>query len=121
MVRSIRFLGVRTAAFDATVALYRDALGLAVVHEAPGAAWFKAADGASIHVYAEDDTDHAFFDRGPVAGLEVDDFDGARAALIAAGAEFLGEPQRDGGVAWNHYRAPDGNVYEIIGPDRSGQ
>ena len=22
--------------------------------------------------------------------------------------------------AWNHYRAPDGNVYGIIGPDRAG-
>jgi catechol 2,3-dioxygenase-like lactoylglutathione lyase family enzyme len=119
MVRSIRFLGVRTAAFEATVALYRDALGLATVHEGPGAAWFRAADGGSIHVYADSDEDHAFFDRGPVVGLEVDDFEAARAALTDAGATFIGEPQRDGGVAWNHYRGPDGNVYEIIGPDRS--
>jgi len=29
----------------------------------------------------------------------------------------VGEPQRDGGSAWNHFRGPDGNVYEIIGPD----
>jgi catechol 2,3-dioxygenase-like lactoylglutathione lyase family enzyme len=120
MVRSIRFLGVRTAAFDATVALYRDALGLEPVQDRRGAAWFRTADGASIHVYAEDDEEHAFFDRGPVVGLEVDDFEAARASLIAAGASFIGEPQRDGGVAWNHYRAPDGNVYEIVGPDRSG-
>jgi hypothetical protein len=27
MIRSLRFLGVRTAAFDPTVALYRDVLG----------------------------------------------------------------------------------------------
>jgi hypothetical protein len=36
--------------------------------------------------------------------------------MTAAGIEFIGEPQRDAGVAWNHYRGPDGNVYEIIGP-----
>jgi hypothetical protein len=30
----------------------------------------------------------------------------------------LSEPQRDGGIAWNHYRGPDGNLYEIIGADR---
>jgi catechol 2,3-dioxygenase-like lactoylglutathione lyase family enzyme len=120
MIRSLRFLGVRTDAFAATVALYRDAFGLAAVHEGPGAAWFKAADGASIHVYDASGVDHDFFDAGPVVGFEVEDFDEARAALVAAGAAFIGEPQRDGGVAWNHYRGPDGNVYEIIGPDRSG-
>ena len=38
--------------------------------------------------------------------------------MVAAGIAFIGDPQRDGGVAWNHYRGPDGNVYEIIGPDR---
>ena len=35
MIRSLRFLGVRTPAFDPTVALYRDVLGLTPVHEAP--------------------------------------------------------------------------------------
>jgi len=119
MVRSLGFLGVRTAAFAAMAALYRDVLGLEPVLERPGAAWFKAADGASIHVYNADDPDHAFFGEGPVVGLVVDDFDASRAALTAAGIDFLGDPQRDGGIAWNHYRAPDGNLYEIIGPDRS--
>ncbi len=120
MIRSLRFLGVRTGAFDATVALYRDALALQPVLERRGAAWFRAADGASIHVYDTSDEDHDFFDHGPVVGFEVDDFEAARAALLVAGVSFIGEPQRDGGVAWNHYRGPDGNVYEIIGPDRSG-
>ena len=119
MIRSLRFLGVRTAAFDAMVSLYRDTLGLEPVLERPGAAWFRAADGASIHVYDASDADHDFFGAGPVVGVEVDDFDAARAAMLAAGIEFVGEPQRDGGVAWNHYRGADGNVYEIIGPDRS--
>jgi catechol 2,3-dioxygenase-like lactoylglutathione lyase family enzyme len=120
MVRSLGFLGVRTPAFAAMSALYRDVLGLEPIHEQPGAAWFKAADGAAIHVYAEDDPDHDFFGSGPVVGLVVDDFDARRAAMVAAGIAFLGDPQRDGGVAWNHYRGPDGNIYEIIGPDRSG-
>jgi catechol 2,3-dioxygenase-like lactoylglutathione lyase family enzyme len=119
MIRSLRFLGVRTAGFDATVALYRDVLGLTPVHETPGAAWFRAADGAAIHVYADGDEDHAFFGAGPVVGLEVEDFDAARTAMVRAGIAFFGEPQRDGGVAWNHFTGPDGNVYEIIGPDRS--
>ena len=119
MIRSLGFLGVRTAAFAATASLYRDALGLEPILDRPGAAWFRAADGTQIHVYAADDADHDFFDAGPVVGLVVDDFEAARAALTAAGVAFIGDPQRDGGTAWNHYRGPDGNVYEIIGPDRS--
>jgi catechol 2,3-dioxygenase-like lactoylglutathione lyase family enzyme len=120
VIRSLRFLGVRTGAFDATVALYRDVLGLAPTHEATGAAWFRAADGASIHVYDAADADHDFFGSGPVVGLEVEDFAAARTAMTAAGIAFIGEPQRDAGVAWNHFRGPDGNVYEITGPDGSG-
>lgn len=116
MVRSLGFLGVRTPAFDETVALYRDVLGLMPIHLAPGAAWFRADDGAQIHVYAETDTDHAFFGSGPVVGLVVDDFEVTRAAMVASGIEFIGDPQRDGEAAWNHFRGPDGNVYEIIGP-----
>ena len=119
MIRSLRFLGVRTAAFAETVALYRDVLEIEPALVRAGAAWFRAEDGSSIHVYANDDADHEFFGTGPVVGLEVDDFEAARAAMVAAGIEFIGDPQRDAGVVWNHYRGPDGNVYEIIGPDRS--
>ena len=32
--------------------------------------------------------------------------------MVAAGIEFLGEPQQAGSSIWNHYVGPDGNVYE---------
>jgi catechol 2,3-dioxygenase-like lactoylglutathione lyase family enzyme len=115
MIESVRFVGLRTRAFAEMTALYRDALRLATEHEGPGAAWFRTADGTSIHVYDADDTDHHFFGSGPVVGFLVEDFASARVALEATGVEFIGEPQRDGGAVWNHYRAPDGNVYELMG------
>lgn len=118
MVQSLGFLGVRTDAFDATVALYRDVLGLEAILARPGAAWFRTANGTQVHVYGPDDPDHDFFTAGPVVGLVVEDFDKTREAMVAAGIDFIGEPQRDGGSAWNHYRGPDGNVYEIMGQDR---
>jgi catechol 2,3-dioxygenase-like lactoylglutathione lyase family enzyme len=115
MVMSVRFVGVRTASFDAMVALYRDVLGLSLELERPGAAWFRTADGTSIHVYAADDADHEFFGPGPVVGYLVEDFETVRAAMVEAGIAFIGEPQRDGGAVWNHYRGPDGSVYELVG------
>ena len=99
---------------ERAVAFYRDVMGLAVIHEAPGAAWFRLENGTELHIYGPGDEDHDFFGPGPVVGLEVDDFDAVRARMIAAGVEFIGEPQRDGGTVWNHFRGPDGNVYEIM-------
>jgi hypothetical protein len=45
----------------------------------------------------------------------VDDVESARGVLEAKGIEFIGpvhewEPT---GEAWSHFRAPDGNIYEI--------
>ena len=117
-VRSLGWIGVRTSKASAMSAFYRDVLGLEVIHERPGATWFRMTDGTEAHVYGMDDRDHDFFGSGPVVGFEVDSFARARDAMVKAGIEFLyPEPQRKDGRAWQHFRAPDGNVYEIIGPD----
>jgi catechol 2,3-dioxygenase-like lactoylglutathione lyase family enzyme len=111
-------MGVRTARFAETVAFYRDVLAMPIWHQTDQAVWFGLDDGTELHVYGADDEDHDFFGEGPVVGYEVDDFDATRVRMIAAGIEFIGEPQRDGGTVWNHFRGPDGNVYEIM--ERSG-
>ncbi|MEA2523487.1 MAG: hypothetical protein QOG89_691 [Thermomicrobiales bacterium] len=113
-VRSLVWMGVRTAHLEETVAFYRDVMGLDVAREASNAVWFRLENGTELHVYGLDDADHEFFGAGPVVGLEVDDFEATRARMVAAGIEFIGEPQQDGGSIWNHYRGPDGNVYEIM-------
>jgi len=59
----------------------------------------------------------AFGDRACI-GLEVDDVEAARAAPAAAGLAILDETERDGTSAWFHYRAADGSVQELMGPDR---
>ena len=118
MIQRLAFLGVRTSspdAFKATVALYRDLLGLEPFVDDATSVRFRADDGTEIHVYGPADEDHDFFGAGPVVGLVVDDFDAARARMVAAGIAFVGEPQRAGDAVWNHYVAPDGNVYEIMG------
>jgi hypothetical protein len=55
------------------------------------------------------------------AGFAIDSFPDVHAAMTAAGIEFIyPEPQRAGGRAWQHFRGPDGNIYEVIGPDDQG-
>jgi catechol 2,3-dioxygenase-like lactoylglutathione lyase family enzyme len=115
----VGFIGIRTDRFDEMVALFRDRISLAVIHEAPGATWFRLGTDAELHVYADTDPDHAFFTTGPVVGLRVDDVDATRAALEADGMEMLTEIERTDTAAWCHFRAPDGTVLEIIGPPRA--
>ena len=98
------------------VVLFRDRIGLPVMREGPGAAWFRLGDDAELHVYADTDADHAFFTTGPVLGLRVADVDATRAALEADGLEMLTEIERTDDAAWCHFRAPDGTVMEVIGP-----
>jgi len=112
----VGFVGFRTDRFDEMVALFRDLIGLPVIREADGAAWFRLGTDAELHVYADADPDHAFFTTGPVVGLRVPDLDAARARMVEGGLELLTEVERTEAAAWCHFRAPDGTVLEIIGP-----
>jgi len=65
-------------------------------------------------VFGPGDEEHGFFTTGPVAGFRVDDVAAARAEMEGAGVEFLDpEVQKWNGSSWSHFRAPDGNVYQI--------
>jgi catechol 2,3-dioxygenase-like lactoylglutathione lyase family enzyme len=117
-VRSLGWMGVRTPHAGAMNTFYREVLRLEVILDRPGATWYRLADGAEVHVYGPPDEFHGFFGDGPVVGFAVDSFRETYENLTAARAEFVyPEPQRADGRAWQHFRAPDGNVYEIIGPD----
>jgi catechol 2,3-dioxygenase-like lactoylglutathione lyase family enzyme len=117
-VLSIGWLGVRTENDSAMSAFFRDVLRLEPIEGGGTGSRFRLPDGTEAHVYPGDDLDHDFFGGGPVVGFAVESFAAARAALVAAGIEFVyPAPQRAGGRAWQHFRAPDGNMYEIIGPD----
>ncbi|WP_130011565.1 VOC family protein [Serinicoccus sediminis] len=119
-VHGLGFLGVRledAARFTAVVSLYRDVLGLVPFrHEPNRLAWFRLGDGTELHVYGPEDEDHVAFGDSPCVGLVVDDVEATRGALEGVGVEFLWPTQQEAGRAWAHYRGPDGNVYELIGP-----
>ena len=119
-VKSLAWLGVRTVNAAAMSAFYRDVLGLEVLQEESGGARYALADGTEVHVYDGADTFHEFFGTAPVIGFFVDSFADTQQRMTRAGIKFLyPEPQRQSGRAWQHFRAPDGNVYEIIGIDDS--
>ena len=115
-VRGLGWLGIRTPAFETMNTFYKDALQLQVLSIDEKSGRFKAGDGTEVHVYGPKDEGHEFFGTGPVVAFAVEDFAATRARLHSFGVEFIyQEPQRASGKIWRHFRAPDGNVYEIIG------
>ncbi len=115
-VTGIVWMGVRTRAYDQMDQLLSGVLGIETTRRHDGVSWFRLPSGDEIQLYDETDVDHRFFGAGPVIGFRVDSFAGAVHELSESGIELIGPGDSDGVDQWQHFRGPDGNVYEIIGP-----
>ena len=113
-VKSLTWLGLRTPQFEEIVIFFRDVMGMQPIRDEPEIAGFQLDDGTQVELYRPEEEFHAFFTTGPVVAFRVDDVDAARASMEAAGIEFIGPIQRAGKTSWNHFRAPDGTVFEIM-------
>jgi predicted enzyme related to lactoylglutathione lyase len=115
MLESTSWVGVRTDRFDQMVSFVEESLGIPVVMREPGFTAHGMPDGEMFEVMGPTDEAHEYFTTGPVPGFRVRDLDRAVAMILEAGGELLGEACRlDGGDAWQHFRAPDGFVYEVV-------
>jgi hypothetical protein len=112
----LTWIGTRTMAFDETVAFFRDVVGLPLGTVRPSFAQFDLPDGGALEVFRPGGADdHPYFTTGPVIGIQVDDFDLVLAEFKETGVELLGPGGGEvGGYRWQHFRAPDGGVYEIV-------
>lgn len=113
-VIKLAWVGTRTSHDEATVAFFRDVLGLPLGLELPGFWMMKLPDGSKVEVFGPETDMNRHFSTGPVAGFLVDDVFAATEELRQAGTDILLDPELDAwGNAWVHFRAPDGNVYEF--------
>ena len=112
-LRGIVWMGVQTERFDEMAAFMRTLTGTQPAIEEPGFALWSLPDGDLIELFAPGRK--PAFGHGPVVGFLVDDLEASRRDLEAAGAEMVGGygPNEDG-YETIHFRAPDGNVYEIV-------
>jgi glyoxylase I family protein len=109
------WLGTRTDRYREMVNFLQDTLGFEIDHSDEQVTALTLPNGDRFEVFSTSEPDHEYFTTGPVGGFAVDDVDGARRELQAAGVELIGEVESEGDYAWQHFRAPDGNIYEITG------
>jgi catechol 2,3-dioxygenase-like lactoylglutathione lyase family enzyme len=112
-VLGLVWVGTRTAEHVATVAFFKDVLGLAEDVSEPGFAVLDVPDGSTVEVFGAGSEFNQHLTH-PVAGFQVADLAEAHAELEAAGAEIVLPPQGGGDRSWLHFRAPDGFVYELV-------
>ena len=116
-VTRIGWAGTRTSEYSAMVAFLQTVLGLTTSQEASDFAAFQLPEGGTFEVFGPADQDHEHFSTGPVVGFVVgfvvEDLTAAVRELEAAGVELLGGQMDERGGGWRHFRAPDGNVYEL--------
>jgi catechol 2,3-dioxygenase-like lactoylglutathione lyase family enzyme len=118
-IKGVRWVGVRTDRTAEMRAFAIDVLGLRVVGEdRSDFVELAMADGAKLELFGSAgvaDGPWLFASNPVVAGFLVDDIESAREELMRApGVELLGDLQvMADGYAWQHFRAPDGHVYEI--------
>jgi catechol 2,3-dioxygenase-like lactoylglutathione lyase family enzyme len=109
----LAWVGTRTTKADETFQFFRDVLGLRTDHAERGFWVLKLADGGKVEVFDAQSKWNPHFTTGPVAGFLVDDVYAATEELRAAGVEIVHGPAAMGDLAWVHFRAPDGNLYEF--------
>jgi catechol 2,3-dioxygenase-like lactoylglutathione lyase family enzyme len=118
-VRGIRWVGVGTERVAEMRAFAIDVLGLRVDgQDGEDFVELTMADGSKLELFgsaAVADGPWLFEANEVVAGFLVEDIQAARDELARTpGVELLGELRvLPGGYAWQHFRAPDGHVYEL--------
>ncbi|HXT89187.1 MAG TPA: VOC family protein [Trebonia sp.] len=116
-VRGISWVGVKTSSYPQMREFFVTRAGLAVDFERPDFAVLRFPNGDKLEIFGPEAAEPPEqFARNQVeASLLVDDFDEAVEELRAAGIELVGECGDGGeGYRWQHFRAPDGKVFELV-------
>jgi predicted enzyme related to lactoylglutathione lyase len=111
MTDGVSWVGVRVARVEEMCAFLEAAIGLERQLERDDFVVLDAPNGDRLELFGPRGPQPAYqFAANPVmVGFGVADIDAACARVVAAGGELVG----DRGSSWQHFRAPDGHVYEV--------
>ena len=111
----LSWMGVRSKEFAGMVKLFRDVMGLELTYAEEGFVVLRTGDGDTVEIFGPNSKYNKHFSSAPVVGFLIDDMDEARNRLREARLELIGEVKKgEKGYAWQHFRGPDGNIYELV-------
>ncbi len=114
-VLGIVWAGVRTRQFESMLSLFRDVMGLSLVHVEDEFVVLHAVNGDTVEVFGEKSMYNLHFSSSPVVGFLVENIESARDELMKNRIELIGGIKHgEDGYAWQHFRGPDGNLYELV-------
>jgi catechol 2,3-dioxygenase-like lactoylglutathione lyase family enzyme len=119
-ILGLDWVGTRTDRFPETVDFFAQTLGLPVGLRKADFVRLDLPNASCVEVFGSGERDHLYFTTGPVVGFLVEDLAAARHDLVRHRVELLGPMSgEEGSSRWQHFRAPDGYVYEVEeNPDR---
>jgi predicted enzyme related to lactoylglutathione lyase len=116
-VKAISWVGVKTDSYREMREFFLRVAALSVDFESTDFTVFRFPSGDKLEIFGPASSHPAeqFARNQVMASLLVEDIDAAIEDLRAAGIELLGERgEGGGGYFWQHFRAPDGKVFELV-------
>ena len=112
-VEGIVWTGIQTDRFDEMSSFMGTLFGTPPDVESPGFALWTLGDGDLVELFRLGDK--PTFGTAPVVGFRVADLEVARRDIEAAGATVVSQyGPNEAGYTAVHFRAPDGNIYELV-------
>ncbi len=116
-VKGISWVGVKTDQFETLSSFCKKVMGLPTTREKPDFVVFRMPNGDQLELFGPQAPNPPvqFASNRVVCGFLVDDIVSACFELQTAGVELLGKLEGNprAGYAWQHFRGPDGLVYEL--------
>jgi predicted enzyme related to lactoylglutathione lyase len=115
-ILGVSWVGVKTDHYNETAVFFRSVMELQATVDEPDFTVFRLPNGDQVEIFGPRGPNSAdqFAHNEVVAGLLVDDIDEATAELRQAAVEIIGDRGLGAnGYAWQHFRAPDGKVFEL--------
>ncbi|MEV6348142.1 hypothetical protein [Actinoplanes sp. NPDC051851] len=118
-VRAISWVGVKTDSYQSMRDFFAGVAGLPLDYERPDFAVFRLPSGDKIEVFGPESSDppEQFAVEKVVASLLVENIDEAIATLHRADVELIGPKEGGGAYFWQHFRLPDGKIFELVQDD----
>lgn len=121
-VKALVWMGITTEKFAEMEQFLQSVMDLPLTYQGEHFTLFQLPSGDKVEILRPDGANEHFAPDSIICGFQVEDIHQASQELVQAGIELVGplHEERPGGYAWQHFRGPDGKLYELAyDPERS--